>query len=98
VGNRTQASLVIGTEGFTNGYTFGQLNRVDTILQSGPGIGSKLIDDDYLYDREGRRTARYVDQDENGHLSASDTGVTLYAWDHRGRPRSSHAARHGRMW
>ena len=39
----------------------------------------------YDYDREGNRTARYVDQDGNGQLSPGDRDVTQYNWDHRNR-------------
>jgi RHS repeat-associated protein len=35
----------------------------------------------YSYDSEGNRTARFIDLDANGALSAGDTEVTEYTWD-----------------
>jgi RHS repeat-associated protein len=39
----------------------------------------------YSYDAEGNRTWRFVDVDSSGDLSAGDTDVTEYDWDHRNR-------------
>jgi len=39
----------------------------------------------YAYDREGHRTARFVDNDADGLLSSGDSQVTQCAWDHRDR-------------
>ncbi len=39
----------------------------------------------YSYDREGNRTARFIDVNANGLLDADDTAATTYAWDHRNR-------------
>jgi hypothetical protein len=32
----------------------------------------------YLYDADGKRTARFIDVDENGALSTGDTEITEY--------------------
>jgi len=52
------------------------------------GQGNRLLCDGtytYQYDAEGNRTARFVDVDLDGQLSAGDTDVTAYAWDYRNR-------------
>ncbi len=57
-----------------NGYTVGANNR---LLSDGVYA--------YAYDAEGNRTARFVDVDSSGTLTAGDTSVSEYAWDHRNR-------------
>jgi len=39
----------------------------------------------YSYDAEGNRTARWVDEDDDGTLNTGDTDVTEYQWDNRNR-------------
>ncbi len=50
--------------------------------------GNRLVSDGgyrFSFDAEGNRTAKFVDQDANGVLSAGDTDVTVYGWDQRNR-------------
>jgi RHS repeat-associated protein len=52
------------------------------------GYNNRLTSDGtytYQYDAEGNRTAKFIDNDGNWALSASDTYITQYAWDHRNR-------------
>lgn len=52
------------------------------------GLDNRLTTDGvftYLYDAEGNRTARFVDEDESGTLNSGDTEITQYEWDHRNR-------------
>ena len=52
------------------------------------GPNNQLLSDGtyrYEYDAEGNRTLRFVDTDESGTLTAGDTDITSYAWDHRNR-------------
>ena len=39
----------------------------------------------YLYDAEGNRRFRFVDDDSDGAISSGDTDITEYEWDHRNR-------------
>ena len=39
----------------------------------------------YTFDDEGNRTARFIDNDQDGEPSPGDTNVTTYAWDVRNR-------------
>ena len=66
--------------------------RVNFTYRTGGGYltgqGNRLLSDGtyiYQYDAEGNRTARFVDVDLDGQLSAGDTDVTAYAWDYRNR-------------
>ena len=52
------------------------------------GDNNQLLSDGtcrYGYDEEGNRTLRYVDADASGTLTAGDTDITTYEWDHRNR-------------
>jgi len=52
------------------------------------GPNNQLLSDGtyrYEYDAEGNRTLRFVDADQSGTLTAGDTAITAYAWDHRNR-------------
>jgi RHS repeat-associated protein len=52
------------------------------------GYNNRLTSDGtytYQYDAEGNRTAKFIDNDGNWALSAGDTDVTQYTWDHRNR-------------
>jgi RHS repeat-associated protein len=52
------------------------------------GYNNRLTSDGtytYQYDAEGNRVAKFIDNDGNWALSAGDTDVTQYAWDHRNR-------------
>jgi YD repeat-containing protein len=52
------------------------------------GSNNQLLSDGtyrYEYDEEGNRTLRFVDTDSSGTLTAGDTDITAYAWDHRNR-------------
>ncbi len=57
-----------------NGYTVGVNNRMTS-------DGTYR----YLYDAEGNRTARFLDADQSGTITAGDTDITTYQWDHRNR-------------
>jgi RHS repeat-associated protein len=51
------------------------------------GTNNQMISDGtyhYLYDAEGNRTHRFVD-DGDGQLGAGDSDITEYEWDHRNR-------------
>ncbi len=39
----------------------------------------------YTHDPEGNTRARFIDVDSSGDLSANDTNITEYEWDHRNR-------------
>ena len=52
------------------------------------GSGNRLTFDGtyrHAYDAEGNRTAKYIDKDGSGGLSAGDTDVSVYGWDQRNR-------------
>ncbi len=52
------------------------------------GTNNRLLSDGtyrYLYDAEGNRTHRFIDNNQNGQLDAGDTDITQYTWDHRNR-------------
>jgi len=52
------------------------------------GTNNQLLSDGtyrYAYDTEGNRTLKFVDADQSGTLTAGDTDVTEYTWDHRNR-------------
>jgi RHS repeat-associated protein len=52
------------------------------------GANNRLLSDGtyrYLYDAEGNRTHRFIDNNQNGQLDAGDTDITQYTWDHRNR-------------
>ncbi len=61
-------------------------NRTTVGTLTGPG--NRLLSDGvyrYDYDREGNRTAKYIDKDDSKTLSVGDTDVTAYGWDQRNR-------------
>jgi RHS repeat-associated protein len=61
-------------------------NRIDDGFTV--GYNNRLTSDGtytYQYDAEGNRTAKFIDNDGNWALSAGDTDVTQYTWDHRNR-------------
>jgi len=52
------------------------------------GTNNRLLSDGtyrYLYDAEGNRTYRFIDNNQNGQLDQGDTDITKYNWDHRNR-------------
>jgi len=52
------------------------------------GDDNRLLSDGtyrFTYDKEGNRTLRFVDVNENEVLDSGDTGITQYTWDHRNR-------------
>jgi len=52
------------------------------------GDDNRLLSDGtyrFTYDKEGNRTLRFVDVNENDVLDSGDTGITQYTWDHRNR-------------
>ncbi len=52
------------------------------------GADNRLISDGthwYLYDAEGNRIARFIDNNHSGSLTTGDAEVTEYAWDNRNR-------------
>jgi RHS repeat-associated protein len=52
------------------------------------GEDNRLISDGtyyYLYDAEGNRIARFVDNDSSGTITTGDTEITEYEWDNRDR-------------
>jgi len=52
------------------------------------GPNNQLLSDGthrYLYDAEGNRRFRFVDNDSSGDLTAGDTAITEFVWDHRNR-------------
>ena len=68
-------------------YTY-DANGNRTISGYVTGDDNQLLADGtyrYLYDDEGNRTARYVDEDSSGTLNTGDTDITTYAWDYRNR-------------
>jgi len=62
------------------------------------GDNNQLLSDGtyrYQYDEEGNRTLRFVDTDSSGTLTAGDTDITEYTWDHRNRlTKVEHFATH----
>jgi len=52
------------------------------------GDNNQLLSDGtyrYVYDQEGNRTIRYVDEDSSGTLNTGDTDISTSTWDHRNR-------------
>jgi RHS repeat-associated protein len=52
------------------------------------GTNNRLVSDGtyrYLYDAEGNRTHRFIDNNQNGQLDQGDSDITKYNWDHRNR-------------
>ena len=52
------------------------------------GDNNQLLSDGtyrYVYDDEGNRTMRYVDEDSSGTLNTGDTDISTYGWDYRNR-------------
>lgn len=61
-------------------------NRTSSGTQT--GTGNRLLADGiyrYAYDAEGNQTAKFIDKDNSGTLSAGDADVTAYGYDQRNR-------------
>jgi len=68
-----------------NGYTVGPNNQMTS-------DGTYT----YLYDEQGNRTAKFIDNDLDGQLGTGDTDITEYTWDHRNRLiRVTHRPQYG---
>jgi YD repeat-containing protein len=52
------------------------------------GAANRLLSDGtytYLFDKEGNRTAKFIDANGDGAIDNTDSDITTYAWDYRNR-------------